>query len=346
MKIALVGAGLAGKQHIHTILNNKKCKLDLIIDPSQEAYELSKKLNTQYFSNIEKALEKCRPDGVIIATPNSVHKKNAELFIKKKIPILIEKPLSSDVKSALDIVIYAKKQNTPVLTGHHRRHNKIIQKAKSKIQSGDLGKIIACHATCWLFKPNNYFNSWRKSLGGGPLLINLVHDIDLMRYLIGEIDSVQSFESNSVRGGDTEDTAVALLKFQNGSLGTLSVSDTIISPWSWELTSKENPIYPYNKQTCYWIGGTHASLELPQSKIWKSVDKRSWWEPITQSNYKIGEYKNYPLAQQLNNFLAVIEKKEEPICSGMDGLNTLAVIEAIKLAAKTKTAVKPETLIK
>ena len=88
MKIALVGAGLAGKQHIHTILNNKKCKLDLIIDPSQEAYELSKKLNTQYFSNIEKALEKCRPDGVIIATPNSVHKKNAELFIKKKIPIL------------------------------------------------------------------------------------------------------------------------------------------------------------------------------------------------------------------------------------------------------------------
>ncbi len=84
MKIALVGAGLAGKQHIHTILNNKKCKLDLIIDPSQEAYELSKKLNTQYFSNIEKALEKCRPDGVIIATPNSVHKKNAELFIKKK----------------------------------------------------------------------------------------------------------------------------------------------------------------------------------------------------------------------------------------------------------------------
>ena len=254
--------------------------------------------------------------------------------------------MSSNVKSAVVIVIYAKKQNTPTLTGHHRRHNKIIQKAKNKIQSGDLGKIIACHATCWFFKPNSYFNSWRKSLGGGPLLINLVHDIDLMRYLIGEIDCVQSFESNSVRGGDTEDTAVALLKFQNGSLGTLSVSDTIISPWSWELTSKENPIYSYNKLTCYWIGGTHASLELPQLKIWKSVDKRSWWEPITQSNYKIGEYKNYPLDQQLNNFLAVIEKKEEPICSGMDGLNTLAVIEAIKLAAKTKTAVKPETLIK
>ena len=74
-------------------------------------------------------------------------------------------------------------------------------KKQKKIQSGDLVKIIACHATCWLFKPNNYFNSWRKSLGGGPLLINLVYDIDLKRYLIGEIDCVQSIESNSVRGG-------------------------------------------------------------------------------------------------------------------------------------------------
>ena len=203
MKIAVIGAGLAGKQHIDTILNNKNCELDLIVDPSQEAYELSKKLNVQYFSSIELALKKSRPDGAIIATPNSKHKENAELFLSEKIPVLIEKPISSDIKSAREIVMYAKKQKTKILIGHHRRHNKIIQNAKRKIQSGNLGKIISIHATCWLFKPNNYFNSWRKSVGGGPLLINLVHDIDLMRYLIGEIECVLSFESNSIRGGDT-----------------------------------------------------------------------------------------------------------------------------------------------
>ena len=221
---------------------------------------------------------------------------------------------------------------------------KIIQNAKRKIQSGNLGKIISIHATSWLFKPNNYFNSWRRSVGGGPLLINLVHDIDLMRYLIGEIECVLSFESNSIRGGDTEDTAVVLLKFDNGSLGTLSVSDTIISPWSWELTSKENSIYPNQKQNCYWIGGTHGSMELPQSKIWESTEERSWWEPLTQTNNKVDETKNHPLNVQLDNFLAVIEKKQEPVCSGLDGLNTLAVIEAIKLAAKRGATVKPEIL--
>ena len=108
MKIAVIGAGLAGKQHIDTILNNKNCELDLIVDPSQEACELSKKLNVQYFSSIELALEKCRPDGAIIATPNSRHIENAELFLNEKIPVLIEKPLSSDIKSAIEIVMYAK----------------------------------------------------------------------------------------------------------------------------------------------------------------------------------------------------------------------------------------------
>ena len=242
--------------------------------------------------------------------------------------------------------MHAKKQNVQILTGHHRRHNKIIKKVKEKIKSGDLGKIVATQATCWLFKPDNYFNSWRKSLAGGPVLINLVHDIDLMRYLIGDIDCVQSFHSNSVRGGNTEDTAVVILKFKNGALGTLSISDTIISPWSWELTSKENPIYPFQKEPCYWIGGTHGSLEIPQTKIWKSIENRSWWEPIASYEDKLDKSQNNPLNEQLNNFLGVIEKKEDPICSGIDGLNTLAVIEAIKLAAQTRKVVKAETFMK
>ena len=65
---------------------------------------------------------------------------------------------------------------------------------------------------------------------------------------------------------------------------------------------------------------------------------------MTQTNNKVDETKNHPLNEQLDNFLAVIEKKQEPVCSGLDGLNTLAVIEAIKLAAKSGAAVKPEIL--
>ncbi|MAH89728.1 MAG: hypothetical protein CMI78_00505 [Candidatus Pelagibacter sp.] len=90
IKIAVIGAGLAGKQHINTILKNKNCELGLIVDPSQEAYEISRKLNIQYFSSIQSALDKAKPDGTIICTPNSDHKEHAELFLNKKYRFLLK----------------------------------------------------------------------------------------------------------------------------------------------------------------------------------------------------------------------------------------------------------------
>ena len=87
-------------------------------------------------------------------------------------------------------------------------------------------------------------------------------------------------------------------------------------------------------------------MEIPQTKVWKSIENRSWWEPIASYEDKLDKSQNNPLNEQLNNFLGVIEKKEDPICSGIDGLNTLAVIEAIKLASKTRKVVKTETFMK
>ena len=86
--------------------------------------------------------------------------------------------------------------------------------------------------------------------------------MDLLRYLCGDIECVQAMTSNAVRGGETEDSAIVLLKFRSGALGTLSVSDTVAAPWSWELTSGENSAYPVTSQSCYLIGGTRASLSI------------------------------------------------------------------------------------
>ena len=217
-------------------------------------------------------------------------------------------------------------------------------KAKNTIDSGQLGRLVASHSMCWLFKPDDYFNSWRKSVSGGPVLINLAHDIDLMRYLIGEIESVHSFESNTNRKGEVEDSAVVNLRYENGTIGTLSISDTIVAPWSWEHTSSENPVYPNQEESCYWIGGTHGSLELPQLRSWESLNERSWWKPIYSNQSPTDKIINQPLSAQLDNFISVVQGKEEPVCSGKDGLKTLLVIEAIKLSARIGKAVKPKKI--
>ena len=81
--------------------------------------------------------------------------------------------------------------------------------------------------------------------------------------MCGQVESVQAQCSPSIRGFENEDMAAALLKFENGAIGTITVSDSIVAPWSWEMTSKENPIYPSTSESCYVIGGTHRSLSIP-----------------------------------------------------------------------------------
>jgi predicted dehydrogenase len=85
-------------------------------------------------------------------------------------------------------------------------------------------------AGLWLLKkPDDYFNvAWRRERGGGPILINLVHDIDSLRFICGEIVEVQASTSNKVRGFGVEDTAALLLKFANGAIGTVTVSDATL----------------------------------------------------------------------------------------------------------------------
>ena len=114
----------------------------------------------------------------------------------------------------------------------------MIQRAKAEIDSDRLGQIVSVHGMFWLIKPDDYFDvPWRREKGAGPILLNLIHDVDLLRYLCGEIVAVQAAQSNRVRGNAVEETAVIILHFDSGALGTMNVSDTIQSPWSWEFTT-------------------------------------------------------------------------------------------------------------
>ena len=156
----------------------------------------------------------------------------------------------------------------PVLVGHQRRHNPIIRKARALIADGVLGRPVSVTVLCTWFKPREYFDAaWRRQKGGGPILINLIHVIDLMRHLFGEIASVQAMASNAVRGHEVEDTAVAALRFVNGVLGTVTVSDTAVAPWNWDLSAGEAERFPRQDINAHFYSGTEASLTLPRPSM-------------------------------------------------------------------------------
>jgi predicted dehydrogenase len=163
------------------------------------------------------------------------------------------------------------------------------------------------------------------------VLINAIHTIDDMRTLTGaEIVAVQAQLSSATRGFEVEDTAAVLLEFSNGVLGTMNISDTVASPWNWEMTSAENAAYPRTSEACYLIGGTTASLSVPDLRLWRHAQP-SWMSPIVCSS--LDRSSDDPLVRQLQHFRQVIRREVSALVGGRDAMATLAATLAISHAA-------------
>jgi len=332
VRLAVLGAGLIGKRHIQHVLAAQRAELLAVVDPMPLGQQIAQETGTKWFPSFAAMIETDRPDGVIVATPNQAHVANGLEAIAAGVPALIEKPIADDIAAGEKLIGAAEAAGVPLLVGHHRRHNPMIQKAKEIIDSGELGRILVANAMFWLFKPDDYFDiDWRRRAGAGPVFLNLIHDVDNLRYLFGDIVAVQGRESNAIRGNVVEETSVILMEFSSGLLATASVSDAVVAPWSWEMTTGENPVYPKTEEACYVIGGTHGSLTVPALDVWKNGINRSWWEPFEKRRVAVQD--EDPLALQIRQFCKVICGDEAPLVSGREGLNTLKVIMAVKQSA-------------
>lgn len=328
VRIAVVGAGLAGQQHIQRLIAEPGATLTAIVDPVERTAELAAGLDTRWFPDLDAMLRSDRPDAVILAAPNRMHVSIGLECVSAGLPLLVEKPLAEDLSSGLRLVEAAEVAGIPLLVGHHRRHNRALQQAKAIVDSGRLGRIVTVNALAWLFKPEDYFEvAWRREPGGGPILINLIHLVDDLRYLCGEIEEVQALGSNAMRLFPVEDSAVALVRFRHGALGTISISDTVVAPWSWELTAGENPAFPETDQSCYLIGGTEGSLSFPGLELWHYHDRPDWQSPIERT--QVVAIKEDTLAAQLRHFCQVVRGAEDPLVDGREALRTLEATLAL-----------------
>ncbi|MDA5095828.1 Gfo/Idh/MocA family oxidoreductase [Aliiroseovarius sp. KMU-50] len=340
IQIAIAGAGLVGKRHVAAIDQLKDVELCAVVDPGEDAQHFASERGLPCYGSLTELFANHTPDGVVLATPTPLHVNQALECVEQGCPVLVEKPLGTSAKEAAKLVEAAEKRNVPLLVGHHRRHNPLIRKAHEVVSGGEIGDVRAVHVNCWFYKPDDYFDTapWRKKLGAGPISVNLVHDVDLIRYLCGEVVSVQGQATPSARGFENEDVAAALLRFENGAIGTITVSDSVVSPWSWELTSREYPIYPPTPESCYMIGGSRGSLSVPDLRLWSHHGGvQDWWTPISATSLTRGS--SDPLVNQMTHFARVVRGEEAPIVSGFEGLQTLQVIEAIQQACSSGESV-------
>jgi predicted dehydrogenase len=242
-------------------------------------------------------------------------------------------------------VQYAANKNLYLLVGHHRRFNRYVLATKQLLSSNSLGRTVAVSGLWALYKPPEYFNppaEWHQT--AGPISINLIHEIDILQFLFGPIVRVHAEQTISQRTYPAEEGAAIILRFKSGTLGTFLLSDALPSPYNFESGTGENPLIPQTGQDAYRIFGTEGVLSVPDMQLWSyGGQEKSWNQTMEVNTVEVAEEK-MPFELQVRHLIKVIQGKEDPMCTGMDGLSALVVCEAVKKAMGTGLPVEIASL--
>lgn len=343
MRIAVVGAGVIGRTHVATLARAPGLQLSALVEPGPGGTALAAELGVPCYRDVAELIAAGAADAAIVATPNETHLPVAGALLRAALPVLLEKPVAESLASALALADLAEATGVPLLIGHHRRHNPITRAAKSAIDAGEIGDLVAASVTCSLKKDDAYFDAaWRRQKGaGGVLSINLIHEIDLLRHFFGEIAEVRALTSHARRGFAVEDGAAVALRFAAGGLATLVISDAAAGPWAWDLTSGENPArFPAHPVSAHHYAGSRAGLSLPDLTFWSHPGPWDWTAQMHPR--ALPHSPGDPYLAQLAHFADLVAgRTTEPLVSVRDAVANIAAIEAIAEAARTGRAVVP-----
>ncbi|MHC2866608.1 putative dehydrogenase [Bradyrhizobium diazoefficiens] len=253
------------------------------------------------------------------------------------------------METAASLIAEVRKAGIQSLVGHHRRHHQQVRTLKATLGDKRIGDVVGVSAIWATHKPAAYFEiaPWRSQAGGGPILINLIHEIDFLRFTVGEIVAVEAIASNRQRSFAVEDTAAALIEFDSGALGTFFISDSAVSPWTSEQGLGEAPEFPFSGESSYRFLGRTGSIEFPALVQWSQAGGAQDWNKPIQAQ-RIHASSVDPYVAQLDHFRDIIRgnaRSLQPVEDGARSLiATLAVAEAAAGGRRVDLRHRYETL--
>lgn len=328
-RILVAGAGLIGCRHIAHLAEHPDLTLAGIVDPLPEKRALA---DVPGFSDLSEV--NVDVDGIVIATPTQFHEPLFLEAARRGWSALVEKPISHSLDGADRMIAAAKDAGVHILTGHHRRFHPRVLGLRDVLASGRIGQPVLASLIWAVRKPDPYFEvSWRQGPEGAPLRLNVCHEIDLLRFLFGEIAATAGIGANPVRKSDRVESGGVVLSFESGLIVTIAFADTTPSPWGFEHGTGENPNIATTGQDSMRIIGTEGSVEFPSLRVWTGAAD---WSEAPAPHYAPAS-DGLPLVQQLEHFARVCTGKEPPLNDGASGRRTLELtleIEALTVPGK------------
>jgi myo-inositol 2-dehydrogenase / D-chiro-inositol 1-dehydrogenase len=237
--VAFLGVGRMGETHLRNLVGSSGVRVVAVADPNGEAAERGKALAgaEAALTDIEKAISYPGVDAVVIVTPTETHARLIEIAVRAGKAVFSEKPIALDLAETSRVVQLIREKGAPVQIGFMRRFDPGYSAAKAKIVAGELGKLETFRA----LSRDTYPPSLKFLLGSGGLFLDMaVHDLDLARFLVGEVEEVQAWGSVLIderfAQANDADTAMTLLRFKNGVLGVTETSRR--SNWGYDIRTE------------------------------------------------------------------------------------------------------------
>ena len=342
VRLGLIGIGMIGKLHAETMSRMKGVEFVAACDINVKLQRIAEALGTKFYLSFEEMIGKEKLDGVVVAVPNESHLMVGAACAKKGLHLLMEKPIAGDLESADRLIQAADENEVHLMVAHHRRHNPLIEELRKIVRGGQIGKLVGVTVLWAMYKPKDYFQgafAWRTQPGGGPIRINLIHEIDNIRYICGDITRLYAEVSNEARKFQVEDTVSISLRIKGGAVANIFLSDTVPGNIGYEANTGENLFFYHSPGNCYYYYGTEGMVTFPGMRklFYRDPAKAGWQYPLCEEGIKIDREDAY--TRQIRNFCGVIQGTEAPKIDGVDARKTLEVSLAIEQSGKTGQAV-------
>lgn len=331
--IALIGAGNIARVHAAAVAEIPNARLVAVYDSSEPACRAFSKVmgDMDWTVDLDQLLARDDIDIVNICTPSGTHADLAVSAACAGKHLIVEKPLDVTLARA-DRIISAAAENRVKLTGiFPYRFGQGIHKAKEAIEQGRLGRLVMADAYVKWYRSQEYYRGWHGTWaldGGGALINQAIHNIDLLQWLAGPVDSIFGHIATLGHEMEAEDTASAALTFRNGAMG---VTQGATSCWPGDPARAE-------------FHGTEGTIVLEEGriKVWKLADSTTDEEETMISlEAEDGHAFDDPTALghtahrlQIEDMIQAIEQDREPSVSGMEARKAVEIIRAIYLSAQ------------
>lgn len=335
MRFAIIGCGRIAKKHGESIMAIPEAELVAVCDIIPEkAQAFADKYGAKPYTSYDEMLAAEDLEVVTIATPSDLHAPIGIAAAQAGKHVMVEKPMAMTLKSADELIKTCQDAGVKLAVIHQNRFNTSVKLMRKALEEGRFGKLTHGQATVRWNRDDNYYAQapWRgtKLQDGGVLMNQSIHNIDLLQWTFGPVESVFGYTTTAMRKIEMEDVGGAVIKFKNGAIGLIEAASTI---------------YPKNIEETLNVFGTTGSviiggIAVNRIETWEFPDSEEEKKQIYESQESDPPtVYGYGHREIINDMIQAIREDRTPAIPGEEGRKALEIILAIYKCQETKQPV-------